>query len=299
MPEDLSALDRLKALAEAIETWQRLAVTCRGIASMPHPQFPVSSPRHPWELLEWQEGNSRLLTGGVPLSPEDAAVLRERERDRAALYTVAREITAAMDAHAEWAEECLEQVGLTSLPLIKLRQERDPRHLPAVADLLVRAQAKLRAMAARGDERNFMDMAIEEARQSVGEDGRAHPKVGAVVVKGGKVLATAHRGELKEGEHAEFTALERKLRTEIVAGATVYTTLEPCTTRNHPKIPCADRLIDRKVKRVVIGMLDPNPAICGRGERLLRKHGIVVDRFPHDLILQLEELNRDFVRAQS
>ena len=46
------------------------------------------------------------------------------------------------------------------------------------------------------------------------------------------------------------------------------------------KEPSAKRLIERKVKRVVFGMLDPNPAICGKGERLLRAHGIVVDRFP-------------------
>jgi pyrimidine deaminase RibD-like protein len=43
----------------------------------------------------------------------------------------------------------------------------------------------------------------------VGEGGRAHPKVGAVVVKGGMVLASAHRGQLGAGEHAEYTALER------------------------------------------------------------------------------------------
>src|SRR5207247_399724 len=113
--------------------------------------------------------------------------------------------------------------------LIKLRRERDPKYLPAVADLLDRAQVKLRATAAGGDECIFMEMAIEEARQSVGEYGRAHPKVGAVIVKGGKVLATARRGELEKGEHAEYTALERKLPTDIVAGATIYTTLEPCT----------------------------------------------------------------------
>ena len=148
-------------------------------------------------------------------------------------------------------------------------------------------------------ERQFMEMAIEEARRSVGEDGRAHPKVGAVVVKDGKVLAAAHRGELGKGDHAEYTALEKKLADGSVVGATVYTTLEPCTTRNHPKVPCASRLIERKVNRVVIGMLDPNPAICGKGERRLREHGIVVDRFPHDLIVQLEELNRDFTRAQA
>jgi pyrimidine deaminase RibD-like protein len=149
------------------------------------------------------------------------------------------------------------------------------------------------------NERDFMQMAIDEARQSVGEDGRAHPKVGAVIVKDGTVLASAHRGELGQGEHAEYTALERKLAAETVAGATVYATLEPCTTRNHPKVPCAHRLIERRVKRVVFGMLDPNPEICGKGERFLRDHGIVVDRFPDELIIQLEELNRDFTRAKS
>ncbi|MHB1037233.1 MAG: deaminase [Pirellulales bacterium] len=153
------------------------------------------------------------------------------------------------------------------------------------------------AISMEDPERYLMEVAIHQARQSVGEDGRAHPKVGAVVTKGGIVLETAYRGELGKGEHAEFTALERKLRNETLVGATVYTTLEPCTTRDPPKIACAKRIIERKVARVVIGMLDPNPSICGRGERLLREHGIEVDHFPDDLIVRLEELNRDFTRA--
>jgi pyrimidine deaminase RibD-like protein len=116
------------------------------------------------------------------------------------------------------------------------------------------------------------------------------------VVKNGQVLSAAHRGELL-GNHAEYIALEKKLSDEAVAGSTVYTSLAPCTTRNHPKIPCADRLIERKVARVVIGMLDPDDRISGRGQRKLRKAGIVTDFFPHDLMTEVEELNRDFTRS--
>jgi pyrimidine deaminase RibD-like protein len=153
--------------------------------------------------------------------------------------------------------------------------------------------------AASENERKFMELAIEEARKSVGEGGRAHPKVGAVIVKDGIVVASAHRGEMGKGDHAEYTALEKKLAEDSIAGATVYTTLEPCTTRKPPKIPCAERLIERKVKRVVIGVLDPNPAIRGNGQLLLRKHNIEVTFFLPDLMAEIEELNRDFTRAQS
>ena len=64
---------------------------------------------------------------------------------------------------------------------------------------------------------------------------RPHPKVGAVVVKDGKVLAKAHRGENPKS-HAEYVALEEKLPNETLAGATVYTTLEPCVNEGTIKI---------------------------------------------------------------
>jgi len=146
------------------------------------------------------------------------------------------------------------------------------------------------------DDREFARMAILEARKSVSEnDDRVHPKVGAVVVKDGRVLSAAHGGE-QPGNHAEFVALDKKLTDEAVAGATVYTTLEPCTTRNKPKIPCTERLIDRKVARVVIGMLDPDDRISGKGVRKLRQAGIATVLFPHDLAMEVEELNREFIR---
>jgi pyrimidine deaminase RibD-like protein len=146
------------------------------------------------------------------------------------------------------------------------------------------------------DDYRFSKHALDEARKSVAEDNaKPHPMVGAAVVKNGKILAVAHRGEAP-GNHAEFTALEGKLSDSSIAGATVYTTLEPCTTRSHPKVPCADRLVERRVARVVIGMLDPDERITGRGVQRLRDGDIRIDFFPHDLMKEVEELNREFTR---
>jgi len=143
-------------------------------------------------------------------------------------------------------------------------------------------------------DQKFMKMAIKEARKSKAEDKRIHPKVGVVIVKG-DFQGRAFRGEKGAGEHAEYTALERKYPRKSIAGATVYVTLEPCTTRKHPKTPCVEWLIVRKVGRVVIGMLDPNPQICGKGIRRLRDANIAVDLFPPELMAEVEELNREFI----
>jgi pyrimidine deaminase RibD-like protein len=152
------------------------------------------------------------------------------------------------------------------------------------------------AAPSQSDDWKFAQMAVEEARKSISEgEGPPNPKVGAVVVKDGKVLATAHRGEFL-GCHAEFIALEKKLELDSLSGATVYTTLEPCTSRNPPKIPCAERLVARKVGRVVMGILDPDERVHGRGQMRLRKARIVTDFFPADLMSEVEELNRDFIR---
>lgn len=148
------------------------------------------------------------------------------------------------------------------------------------------------------DQVRWMVRAVELARRCVTEPGRPlpSPRVGAVAVAAnGELLSEAFRGELSPGAHAEFCMLEKLGGANGLGGSTVYTTLEPCTIRNLPKIPCATRLIDAGVATVYIGMLDPDARIREQGWRALQDAGLETRDFTEGLRERVQNLNSSFV----
>ena len=134
--------------------------------------------------------------------------------------------------------------------------------------------------------RKMMEKAIEVMRSSVAEnrnDGKPNPLVGAVLVRSDGSIETAARGELREGNHAEFTLLERKCVGEKLDGSVLFATLEPCLNRNHPKRGCARHIVSARIKEVWVGIQDDNPTVAGKGIEHLRQHGVTVHMFDRDL----------------
>jgi len=122
----------------------------------------------------------------------------------------------------------------------------------------------------QADER-FMRLALAEARRGVGRTS-PNPAVGAVLVKGGRVVARGHHARAG-GPHAEIVALRRA--GDRARGADLYTTLEPCDHHGRTP-PCSVALIEAGVRRVVSGSADPNPLVDGRGVARLRRAGVPV-----------------------
>lgn len=121
----------------------------------------------------------------------------------------------------------------------------------------------------RSTDERFMRRALALARRGEGSVS-PNPLVGAVIVREGRIIGEGwHRccGE----NHAEINAIRDA--TEAVAGATLYITLEPCSHHGRTP-PCAEALIAERPGRVVIGAVDPNPVVSGRGIEALRRSGI-------------------------
>ena len=117
----------------------------------------------------------------------------------------------------------------------------------------------------------FMAHALKLAEQGRGTT-RPNPMVGAVIVKGGKIIAEGYHRRAG-ADHAEVVALKKAGRR--ARGATVYVTLEPCCHTGSTG-PCCEALIAAGIRKVVIPSLDPNPIVNGSGAKRLKAAGIEV-----------------------
>ena len=122
---------------------------------------------------------------------------------------------------------------------------------------------------ARSLDEKYMQQALHLARRGLGKTS-PNPMVGAVIVKGGRVIAQGYHHYFR-GAHAEVNAIQNA--GEDVGGATMYVTLEPCCHYGKTP-PCVDAIIQSNISEVIIGTLDPFLEMRGRSIEILNKHGI-------------------------
>ncbi len=120
----------------------------------------------------------------------------------------------------------------------------------------------------------YMRLALRLARRGYGNTS-PNPMVGALVVKGKQIIGRGWHHRAGE-PHGEIEAIRDAIkRGNRAKGATLYVTLEPCSTHGRTP-PCTDAIIAAGIKRVVVGTTDPNPQHAGKGFEILRRAGIVV-----------------------
>lgn len=124
-----------------------------------------------------------------------------------------------------------------------------------------------------------MARALELSKKAVGFVN-PNPLVGAVIVKNDKIIGEGYH-EHFGGPHAEVNAFANAKENAFknddydVKGATMYVTLEPCAHYGKTP-PCAEAIVRNKIAKVVVGMIDPNPLVSGKGIEILKKAGIEV-----------------------
>lgn len=139
-----------------------------------------------------------------------------------------------------------------------------------------------------------LQTAIGLAKRGKGHT-RPNPAVGAVIVRDGEVIG---RGWHKKagGDHAEVVAIKNALKSDPTAGkgATLYVTLEPCSSPGRVGA-CTDAIIAAGIAHVVFGSVDPNPTNRGRAKRVLAKAGIRCEQIrSRELVASCDNLIKDF-----
>ncbi|CAM8923844.1 unnamed protein product [Rhodiola kirilowii] len=132
-------------------------------------------------------------------------------------------------------------------------------------------RCQMSILEAKFDDGFYIRRAVELAKKAIGVTS-PNPMVGCVIVKDGEIVGEGFHP--KAGQpHAEVFALRDA--GELAENATAYVSLEPCNHYGRTP-PCSEALIKAKVKRVVVGMVDPNPIVASKGVEKLRNAGIEV-----------------------
>lgn len=119
----------------------------------------------------------------------------------------------------------------------------------------------------------FMQRALDLAERGKGAV-RPNPLVGCVLVHEEKIIGEGYH-EQYGGPHAEVNAIASVTDPKLLAAATAYVSLEPCSHWGKTP-PCANLLVEKGIKSVVVATLDPNPLVAGKGVKLLEEAGISV-----------------------
>lgn len=132
------------------------------------------------------------------------------------------------------------------------------------------------------DDQRFFHQALWRAMHAMGST-HPNPAVGAVLVKDGMVVSDGFT-EPPGGMHAEKQAIAHA--HDAARGSTLYVTLEPCSHFGRTP-PCTRAIIEAGIVRVVYGIVDPNPKVCGQGVAELAKTGIDVQQISGDLLREV------------
>jgi diaminohydroxyphosphoribosylaminopyrimidine deaminase / 5-amino-6-(5-phosphoribosylamino)uracil reductase len=136
---------------------------------------------------------------------------------------------------------------------------------------------------------SYIQLTLELAKRGIGKVS-PNPLVGCVITRNDKIIGAGFHTKYGD-EHAEINAINSS--QESLEGSTLYVNLEPCSHYGNTP-PCVDSIIKEKIKRVVIGTLDLNPVVNGRGIKKLKAAGVEVKAGV--LEKECEELNKFFFK---
>lgn len=120
-------------------------------------------------------------------------------------------------------------------------------------------------------EEEYIQKTLKLARKGLGKVS-PNPMVGAIIVRNGRIISTGYHSKFG-GAHAEINAMKRA--KENIKGSILYVNLEPCCVYGKTP-PCTEAILKSGIKKVIIGDIDPNPEVAGKGIQFLENNGIKV-----------------------